>query len=188
MQAQSSSCSAISIDPQLKDSFSFTKKWDYAWDIIKDDDGKLFRADGEKIKPADTAHLFFTANCHTNVQGGYNIRYCYASKKDDNIQLLFSDGLPAYASDFLVYIKKDSACFKPKTIYPAPARSEKITYRIDKGKLVLNTPAGTAKNIMGYIDLAFTEIVTLPGKEPQETQLYLKGYFKTPLKEAKGKN
>jgi hypothetical protein len=104
---------------QMKDTFSFVKHWDYASNIIKDDSsGKLSRDDEKPMKRADTAHFYFTANCETNVMGGFNIRYCFATKKGEIIKLKFSDLQGEYASEFYIYIKGDSFYFRPETIYP----------------------------------------------------------------------
>jgi len=181
--AQSVYTSGILVNKEMKDTFSFTGQWAYAWDILKDDNGKFFTAEDKKILPADTAHFFFTANCRTNVQGGYDIRYCYASQNGAEIILNFSDGLPAYAGEFYVHIKNDSFCFKPKTVYPQYIRGQKTSYRIDKEKLVLDKSVHKpGDKITGYAEFEFTEITSVGNKAPQETKLYLKGYFRTPLR------
>ena len=33
-----------------------------------------------------------------------------------------------------------------------------------------------------YIDIEFIEIYSVPNKEPEKSNLYLRGYFNTPLK------
>ncbi len=93
--------SRITVDKNLKGNFSFTKNWDYPEGIFRDVSTGEFTTDGS---PLDTTHLYFTSNCSTNVQGGYNIRYCYANKEGNKIKLTFSDGLPAYASKFYIYL------------------------------------------------------------------------------------
>ena len=98
---------------------------------VKDDSsGEFTRNDDQPLTPADTAHLFYTANCLTNVQGGYDIRYCFADQSKGIITLTFSDGLPAYASEFYFYITGDSFYFKPKTTYPWYITGQKISYCI----------------------------------------------------------
>src|ERR1700747_1575032 len=67
--------------------FGFTKHWAYPWYITKDDNGKFSSAEDVKITAKDTAHLFYTASCSTNVQGGYEIRYCAASRVDGEIKI-----------------------------------------------------------------------------------------------------
>jgi hypothetical protein len=54
--------------------FSFEKEWAYPWYIIKDDKGMFAKVLAGKITKEDTAHSYFTANCKTNVQGGYSLR------------------------------------------------------------------------------------------------------------------
>ena len=72
------------VDTYHKDIFSFAKNWDYSWDVYKDDSTGMFSKNGEEpITSSDTAHLFYTANCLTNVQGGYEIRYCFADKTQE---------------------------------------------------------------------------------------------------------
>ena len=176
--------SPISVDGKMKNSFSFTKKWAYSWDVFKDDrTGKFSKNGGQKIVRGDTAHLFFTANCHTNIQGGYNIKYCYATRNKDTITLVFSDGLPAYASEFYVYITGDSFTCEPKTMYESFLPGHKITYEVSEQKLTLNKPFYSINDfIKGYIDIEFIEIYAVPNKETEKSNLYLRGYFKTPLK------
>jgi hypothetical protein len=177
--------SRVNVDTQLKDTFSFDQQWDYSWDIFKDDStGEFIKASDQPLVPADTAHLFFTAKCSTNVQGGYEIRYCFADKDGSDIVLTFSDGLPGYASEYYIYIKGDSFSFKPRTIYPAPPmRGEKTSYRITKQKLVLNRDVySEGEIIVGYVDISFLEIVSAPGHKTVQHPRYLRGYIKTPLK------
>src|SRR6186997_1295524 len=103
------SYSKFSVNTKMKDSFSFSKKWDYSWEVFKDDStGTFTKNSDEPFQPGDTAHLFYTANCSTNVQGGYDIRYCDAEKHRNTITLTFADGLPAYGSQFYIYIESDS--------------------------------------------------------------------------------
>ena len=176
--------SKIAVDGKMKNKFSFTKKWAYSWDVFKDDrTGKFSKNDGQKIVRGDTAHLFFTANCQTNIQGGYTIKYCYANKNKDTITLVFSDGLPAYASEFYVYITGDSFACEPKTIYESFLPGHKITYEVLKQKLVLNKHRYAMNDIIkGYIDFEFIEIYSVPNEGIEKSSLYLRGYFKTPLK------
>ena len=103
----------------IPDTCSFPGHWAYSWDIFKNDDGTFSSALSDTIQPGDTAHLYFSADCNTNIQGGYDIRYCYAIKAGNAITINFADGLPAYASTFTIYIHKDSFYFKPHISYPA---------------------------------------------------------------------
>ena len=174
----------LAIHTQMKDTFSFAKKWDYSWEVFKDDStGAFTRNDDQPLTAADTAHLFYTANCLTNVQGGYGIRYCFAEQSKDIFTLTFSDGLPAYASEFYFYIKGDSFYFKPKTTYPLHIPGEKITYLVTKQKLRLkknNYKIGDT--IMGYVEADFIETVSVPKKGTRQHKFYLRGYIRTPLK------
>jgi hypothetical protein len=174
--------SALSIDKNFKDTFTFQRQWAYDWGVLKEDDGSFSKAFGGKVKAADTAHLFYTANCSTNVQGGYHIRYSYAEKINDELVLTFEDGLPAYASVFWIHIKNDSFYFKPKTIYPQPTRG-KLSYHIDSQKLVLNkNQFSRGELVKGYIDFQFTEVTSTPGNESHDSKYFLRGYFRTPLR------
>ena len=116
--------------------------------------------------------------------GGQQLRITYHGGDGNDIVLTFSDGLPAYASEYYVYIKGDSFSFKPKTIYPAPPmRGEKTSYRITKQKLVLNRNSYSEGDIIiGYVDIGFLEIVSAPGHKTVQHPRYLRGYIKTPLK------
>ncbi len=158
---------------------SFTKNWAYPWIVVKLDNGKFSKVEEGNITAADTTHLYFTANCQTNVQGGYKLRYCYATKKGAVITLNFADGQPGYASEFDVDILKDKFNFKPIVVYPEFKPDEKIVYTVTGSKLMLYQHDYTDSNfISGYIDAEFVE--TINNKESHK--YYFRGYFKTPLK------
>ncbi len=178
-----SNYSRLSFDTQMRDTFSFANKWSYSWEIYKDDStGEFIRNSSEPLLPSDTAHLYYTANCFTNLQGGYPIRYCFAKKNKGVIALPFSDGLPAYASEFYFYIIGDSFYFKPKTIYAVRTPGQRISYKVTKQKLILNNSKyKTGDTISGYVDAEFIETVSVPKKSTGHT-FYLKGYIHTPLK------
>ena len=176
--------SRVKVKKHMKDTFSFAKKWEYT----------LFRPRGRRcsvvprfvrdtcteLTAADTNHIYFTADCRTNVQGGYVIKYCYAEKLSDTLKLTLADGWPAYASEFSFYIIGDRFFFKPRTVYPAIKRGQKITYRIQKQKLTLNNNQFMPGDvIMGYIDAEFIEDVAIPGKPVYSKKLYLKGSIRT---------
>jgi hypothetical protein len=176
--------SKITFDRNMKDTFSFVSLWDYSPDIIKDDStGQLSRDDDKPIQSADTAHLYFTANCETNVMGGYNIRYCFATKNKETITLKFSDLQGPYASEFYAYIKGDSFYFRPVTIYPIVNFKERTSYRVTRQKLTLNKSSFiTTNTVIGYIDTEFIETVSVPKKGTQSHRLYFRGFIKTSLK------
>lgn len=173
--------SKITVDKNLKGEFSFTKKWDYPEGVFKDDSTGEFTTDGG---PLETTYLFYTANCSTNVQGGYNIRYCYATKANNKIILTFVDGLPAYASEFFVHIDTSSFWCAAETIYPAIAKGQKKYCTIIKQKLIVDKPKySKGDSIKGFIEMEFIETVAVPNKEVQNRNYFLKGYFKTPITE-----
>ena len=167
----------------MKDTFSFKKQWNYSWEVSKDGStGEFTRNDGQIFTPADTAHLLYTANCLTNVQGGYTINYCFAYRNIGAFTLTFADGFPGYASEFYCYIKGDSFYFKPKTIYPVYTPEQKISYQVIKQKLTLNrSNYGIGDTIIGYVDAEFIETVSVAKKGTQKHTFYLRGYFRTPL-------
>jgi hypothetical protein len=175
--------SKVTINRNMKDTFTFVNLWDYSPDIIKDDSTcRLSRDDGKPIHAADTAHSYFTANCETNVMGGYNLRYCYAFKSKDTIRLVFSDLQGEYASEFYVYIKGDSFYFRPVTIYPIINFKERTSYRVTRQKLTLNKCSFTIDDtIIGNIDAEFIETVTVPMEGTQSHKLYFRGFIKTHL-------
>ncbi|WP_118976229.1 hypothetical protein [Taibaiella koreensis] len=152
-----------------KDGFPFSKEWAYPWYISKDDNGHFEHAMGEPIKADDTAHLYFTASCETNIQGVYNFRYCYASMDRDTLKLLFEDGLPAYASSFEVKVYKKNFEVIPHLVYPS---QEKAT----PGKVLDQalTLSVNGYGAGGYISYEFQ----IAGHE--ETY-YLRGFFNTPM-------
>ena len=174
----------VVVDRQMKDTFSFTTQWDYYWMVMKDDStGKFTRTSNEPLTPKDTAHLFYTANCTTNVQGGYTIRYCYAQKTGNTLKLIFSDGLPAYGSEFYCYVSRDSFYFKPAVNYPLSIAGQRIYYTVTNQQLTLNKPAyAVDDSLTGYIDVEFTETASAPAHATQKRRLYLKGCIKTPVK------
>ncbi len=181
-----SKLSLVQVDPKMKDSFSFAQNWDYDWDIFRYGNGKFSAVDGRKIKAEDTAHLYFTANCSTNVQGGYTIRYCYADKIGNTLRLTFSDGLPAYASVFYVYVIRDSFYFKPKTVHPASLRGEIFSYETTKQQLMLNkTNYKKGEPIIGYVHLEFIETYSAPDVDSSRRQYYLNGFIRTAFGKSK---
>lgn len=117
----------IDIKAQPAGNFSFTKNWAYPWYIIKDEQTGTFTSNfNEPVKKEDTAHLFFTANCNTNVQGTYHIRYCTAEKIEDTVMLTFSDGMPAYASNFYIKIIHGQCSFTPQLVFPATGSNKRV--------------------------------------------------------------
>jgi hypothetical protein len=177
---QSQLVSKITVDKNFKDTFSFTSRWGYPEFTLKDDSGHFQITEDRQMTAADTAHLFFTANCYTNVQGGYTIRYCYAAIHNDTITLTLSDGLPAYASEFYVHINNPDFWCEAETIYPVIAIGQKKSCTITKQKLILDKAKYLqGDTIKGFINMEFTETITAPGKGTQIRKLFLKGYFKT---------
>jgi len=176
--------SKLSVDRQMKDTFSFAKQWDYSWEVFKDEStGEFKRNDDQSLSPADTAHLFYTANCFTNVQGGYNIRYCFADQSKGIITLTFSDGIPAYTSEFYFHIKSDSFYFKPKITFPMRITGQKVSYQVTKQKLTLNKyNYKIREKIIGYVDAEFIETVSVPMKGTKQHKYFLRGYIRTTLK------
>lgn len=132
---------------------------------------------GDIKEKEDTVHLYYTADCTTNVQGPYKIRYCYAEKNKEEIALIFSDGLPAYASTFTVKVKDGRFSFQPNLIYPSPEPVAK-KYEIVKQELILSkstyAPGEKAK---GYVSIEFK----MKGNNATEDIYYLKGFFNTPV-------
>jgi hypothetical protein len=178
-----SSLTPIIFDTEPREAFTFVKKWAYRWDVLKDDKGIFTKTEDGKVTRGDTAHLYFTANCKTNIQGGYQIRYCYAKKTGNNLKLNFSDGAPAYASEFNVYLLKGKFYFEPVIIYPALTRGEKITHKVTRSKLVLYQPAyNAAKVISGFVDVEFIETSTGTSYGTTHHKYYFRGYFKTAVK------
>ncbi len=181
VNAQEKTYTPIVIDEALKTNFAFTKNWAYPWYMDKDDNGKLIKNIDGKITKADKAHLYFTADCKTDVQGGYSIRYCHATRKNGTITLVFEDGLPAYANIFTAGIKNNGVSFEPRLIYPQFVPGQKTAYQIKSLQLTVNQKNHTAsKVISGFIDAVFLEITTLKDKKESSTH-YLRGYFKTQL-------
>jgi hypothetical protein len=171
--------SKVTVDKNLKGKFSFTKKWDYPEGVFKDDSTGELITDGSIL---DTTHLFYTADCSTNVQGGYKIRYCYATIDKNNIMLTFADGLPAYASQFYVHIDTSSFWCDAETIYPIFIKGQKKYCTIVKQKLKVDKPKYAKGDIIkGFIEMEFIETILIPNKSVQKRKFYLKGYFKTPL-------
>lgn len=163
--------------------FGFTKKWAYPSNVLKDENGKLTKTEDGKLKTGDTLHQYFTANCKTNVQGGYHIRYCNASKTTHHIKLNLSDGFPAYASAYEIYITGNKFCFKPSIVYPELVTGQKMTYKVTREKLLLyQKDYNKSTFISGYIDAEFTETVNSTHNGTQKHKYYLKGYFKTAIK------
>lgn len=162
---------------------NFSKHWAYPWYVVKHPNGKFENTLGSDIKKADTAHLYFTANCQTNVMGGYKLRYCFANKNANGIRLKFADGSPAYENEYLVYITKNKHSFEPKLTYPVLVPDNDKTYRVIKSTLSLDPQDDDKAEILsGYIDAEFTETSSAPKTKPVTRKYYFRGYFKTEVK------
>lgn len=170
VSAQAPKAKVIRASMIPKDGFPFSKEWAYPWYITRDDKGNFEHAMGEPVTAADTAHLYFTAGCETNIQGVYTIRYCYASMERDTLKLLFEDGMPAYASSFEVKVYKDNFEVIPHLVYPSPGK-------VKPGKVIEQSMTLSVNNYGagGYISYIFRI-------EGSDQSYYLRGFFNTPLK------
>ena len=180
--AQSKTNGIIVFKKAPKDSLSFTNNWAYPAGVEKDVNGKFDKITDGEIAKNDTSHLFFTAHCRTNVQGGYDIRYCYAKRKAGSINLSFIDGEPAYENEFKILISEGKFSFTPEISYPELILGSKIIYKVTAAKLILyNKNYKASKEISGYIDAEFSETTLLQGKI-EKHHYFLKGYFKAPVR------
>lgn len=152
-----------------KEDFGFTKQWSYPWYIIKNEDGSFENTMGETVTAEDTAHIYFTSTCYTNLQGGYPIRHCRAVFKNDTLKIALQDGMPAYASTFNIYVHKGRFYFSPDIIFPAPGENRT---KILKQNLALDWEHNN--EVKGRMNFSF-RITGDP------TGYYLKGYFKAPV-------
>jgi hypothetical protein len=57
------SYSPIVFQKEPKGVFSFLNSSSYAWDVVRHDNGKFEKVDADSVTAADTAHLYYTANC-----------------------------------------------------------------------------------------------------------------------------
>jgi hypothetical protein len=174
----------VSFQPAMRDTFSFANRWDYPWDVIREDSGGMFsKIEDGLITAEDTAHLYFTANCTTNVQGGYEVRYAYAHLQADTLTIRFEDGLPAYASNFEIQVVKDRFYFQPRLIYPAARRAgEQVSYEMKKQELVLQKAHYKPGDIvMGRVDIEFEARISVPGKETAVRPFYFNGFLRVPV-------
>ncbi len=177
---QQKTISKFSIKKLPATNFSFSKEWDYPAFTLKDDSGHFEIMEQRELMADDTAHLFHTAKCTTNVQGGYPIRYCYATKQKNKITLTFADGMPAYASAFYVYIHDSTFDCLVETIYPMFIKGEQRSITILKQQLVISqNKFNEGDNIEGYVEMIFIETSIIPKKGIRKTKFYLKGFFKT---------
>ncbi|MBL0183928.1 MAG: hypothetical protein IPP96_17225 [Chitinophagaceae bacterium] len=128
-------------------------------------------------------HIYsIRARCTTNVQGGYELRYCNAKKESGRIKLTFVDGYPAYASEFYVYIDSSTFSCNVETVYPVADLGQKKYNTITSQKLTIDKENYKPGDIIkGYIKMTFVETVILSNKETYRTKLFFKGYFKTQL-------
>ncbi|WP_157976924.1 hypothetical protein [Taibaiella helva] len=171
VQAQTVKGKVIRANILPKDGFPFSKEWVYPWYISKNDEGRFEHAMGEPIQAEDTAHLYFTASCETNIQGVYTFRYCYASMSRDTLKLLFEDGMPAYASSFEVSVYQNEFEVIPHLVYPSPGKVK--PGRVLEQSLTLSTNAYGAG---GYISYTFRI-------GDSDESYYLRGFFNTPLQQ-----
>ncbi len=180
---QQSGSSSIAIKKIAEENFSFTKKWDYPFGIVKLENGKFLKDTDGKLIASDTAHLHYTANCQNNVQGPNTINYCEAVRGKQGLRLVFRGSLPAYGSEFEQQIKDGKLTFTPGIVYPEHIEGQNIKYRVVSNVLYFNkSDYINAKEVSGYTNTLFEEIVILPGKKPVINQYYLHGYFKALVK------
>lgn len=172
--------SAVTVDKNFKDTFTFNNKWDYPWNIVVDDHGNMENTLGGTLMEADTVHLYHTANCWTNHQGRHAIRYCVAFLHKDTIKLNFPAELPAYASELSVSINGSQFWSNFSATYPAPPKN--LSWVITRQKLVLNKNSYLTGDIVkGYLEIEFIETQSTGNEKSSGRKYYYKGYFKTPL-------
>jgi len=182
--AQSRFAQKVVVQAVPADSLAFTSGWGYHWYMIKQGDVTFENTNGTKLKAEDTAHLYFTSHCETNVQGGYAVQYCYASIKKGVIKLNFLDGMPTYSSQYNVFIKGDSFYCKAKTVYPISSVGEKIIDITKQQTLVLDKQKyEVGDTLKGYINFTFRETSRAPGRKTYNYTYYFKGFFCTLLGE-----
>lgn len=171
----------IAVAKEPPEAFAFTKHWDYAWYMVRTGNGKFENTEGDTIAAKDTAHLYFTANCRTSVQGGYKIRYCSANRTGNKTEIIFSDGLPGYANEYRLEIIGNQFFFKPTIVYPSLQETQGVTCTTTASCLTLyQKNYRTSRIISGYIGAAFTESVAADASNKKITRKhFLKGYFKT---------
>lgn len=172
--------SKVSVNPHMKNTFSFADRWSYSWEVYYDQErGVFYRNDGEPVVETDTLPIYFTADCTTNVQGGYAIRHSHARISNDSLFIIFADGLPAYASEFIVTVKGGNFYFEPKIVYPYVSVN-RPSYRVLRQWLILNrSKYDPGDTMMGSIRVRFKEEGKIGGKK-----YFLKGNFKTIVEKA----
>ena len=100
------------------------------------------------------------------------------------MKLTLSDGLPAYASTFYIYLTGDSLAFDPKTVYPVRRSGQIIVCQVTKQKLILNRDKyKTGAIVIAYLDAEFTETATSSTNQTKTSKYYLKGFIRTQLNE-----
>ena len=170
---------AIVVKNFLDKNFTFTKKWNYLNGDYKDANGKFY-TDGSKLYKT---YIHYTANCKTNIQGGFTFKNCHALKSKKNITLLFVDGLAAYGSWFRVTLNKLTFKSEVETIYPVKQIGESILIEITDQQLFLNKINYKKGNVIkGYVSIEFVETTIFPNNEMHKINLNIKGFFITKIK------
>lgn len=170
--------SSYKVDSNLKGDFSFAKKWEYPWWVIKHEDGHFENSMGELISYEDTTHLYRTANVITSHQGEHPIKYVEATLKADTLILDFADLDAAYHGYLTVELVKDK--FTSEWIYLSIMLEPPIKYITLKQDLIIITNQfKVGKKIKGKINIQFQELDSTSKQKPPV--YFVKGLFETTI-------
>ncbi|MBM4254511.1 MAG: hypothetical protein FJ147_01290 [Deltaproteobacteria bacterium] len=164
--------------PKLDTPFFHTTETSYHWWIVEDDNGHVEDTTDGVIDANDLLRVEHTASCVSSHQGKHQMNFCDAMTTPNGVTLVFTGGLPAYASSLTVMIDRTLhyRCLFSATY---PALTNPLQWKILKQELRLKSPdLRRGARIYGWLSVTFAEIDTIT----HETRTYkIEGYFKPVL-------
>jgi len=177
---------SVNYSQTISGDFSFTKTWHYPPDIEKDTKtGKFTNLfTGEKVKPADTQHIYQSCNCESDFQGSHQITYCIANISHDTLILTFTnyDRL----GYLMVKIFNGICSSQFYFTFEAPIKkNQPVNCVTTIQQLTLNTKSlKLGQKIKGKITVGFTMDYYLQNGTTEKRQYHLNGLFATKIRQS----
>ncbi len=177
---------SVKYSQTISGDFSFTKTWHYPPDIKKDTKSGKFTNlfTGEKVKPADTQHIYQSCNGECDFQGSHKITHCLANISQDTLILTFTN------YDGLGYLKVKifNGIYSSQFYYTfiAPIKkNQPVNFQSIEQHMTLNTKSiKLGQKIKGKITVGFTMDNYLQNGTMEKRQYHLNGLFATKIRQS----
>ena len=175
---------SVNYSQTISGDFSFTKTWHYPPDIEKDIKTGQFsnQFTGEKVKPADTQHIYQSCNCECDFQGSHQITYCIANISNDTLILTFTN----YDGSGYLKVKIFNGICSSQFYYTFVApikKNQPVNFQTTGQQLTLNTKSiKLGQKIRGKINVGFTMDYYLQNGTMEKRHFFLNGLFATKIK------